>query len=190
MWNSKKTKKHKFELEAADKKYQKTLKDNEDAEKKYADNLKDIKNRLLDLQSPYQKAISEAEEWKTKALKGLDETKAGYENFRTDVEKIYADMVAKAKQSAIESSTQWQDGLYRGLQDIYQDTDNLAMQTENLVKNSFQNMEDTLVDFVTSGKLNMADFVNSVILKEKCTSKNYLLLRAGTNRNIGTFFLK
>lgn len=175
----------KFELEAADKKYQKTLKDNEDAEKKYADNLKDIKNRLLDLQSPYQKAISEAEEWKTKALKGLDETKAGYENFRTDVEKIYADMVAKAKQSAIESSTQWQDGLYRGLQDIYQDTDNLAMQTENLVKNSFQNMEDTLVDFVTSGKLNMADFVNSVISDMMRMALQYAVLKPLLGASMG-----
>ncbi len=153
----------KFELEAADKKYQKTLKDNEETEKKYSDNLKDIKNRLLDLQTPYQKAINEAEEWKNNALNGLDRTKSGYDKFRADIEKIYTDMVAKAEQSAIENSTQWQDGLYRGLQDIYKDTDNLAMQTENLVKNSFQSMEDTLVDFVTSGKLNMADFVNSVI---------------------------
>lgn len=175
----------KFELEAADKRYQKTLKDNEDAEKEYADNLKDIKNRLLDLQSPYQKAISEAEKWKTKALKGLDETKAGYENFRTDVENIYADMVAKAKQSAIESSTQWQDGLYRGLQDIYQDTDNLAMQTENLVKNSFQNMEDTLVDFVTTGKLNMADFVNSVISDMMRMALQYAVLKPLLGASMG-----
>lgn len=175
----------KFELEAADKKYQKTLKDNEDAEKKYKDNLKDIKNRLLDLQSPYQKAISEAEEWKAKALKGLDETKAGYEDFRTDVEKIYADMVAKAKQSAIDNSTQWQDGLYRGLQDIYKDTDNLALQTENLVKNSFQNMENTLVDFVTTGKLNMADFVNSIISDMMRMALQYAVIKPLLGASMG-----
>lgn len=175
----------KFELEAADKKYQKTLKDNEDAEKKYKDNLKDIKNRLLDLQSPYQKAISEAEEWKVKALKGLDETKAGYEDFRADVEKIYADMVAKAKQSAIDNSTQWQDGLYRGLQDIYKDTDNLALQTENLVKNSFQNMENTLVDFVTTGKLNMADFVNSIISDMMRMALQYAVIKPLLGASMG-----
>lgn len=175
----------KFELEAADKKYQKTLKDNEDAEKKYKDNLKDIKNRLLDLQSPYQKAISEAEEWKAKALKGLDETKAGYEDFRADVEKIYADMVAKAKQSAIDNSTQWQDGLYRGLQDIYKDTDNLALQTENLVKNSFQNMENTLVDFVTTGKLNMADFVNSIISDMMRMALQYAVIKPLLGASMG-----
>lgn len=175
----------KFELEAADKKYQKTLKDNEDAEKKYKDNLKDIKNRLLDLQSPYQKAISEAEEWKAKALKGLNETKAGYEDFRADVEKIYADMVAKAKQSAIDNSTQWQDGLYRGLQDIYKDTDNLALQTENLVKNSFQNMENTLVDFVTTGKLNMADFVNSIISDMMRMALQYAVIKPLLGASMG-----
>lgn len=94
-------------------------------------------------------------------------------------------MVAKAKQSAIESSTQWQDGLYRGLQDIYQDTDNLAMQTENLVKNSFQNMEDTLVDFVTSGKLNMADFVNSVISDMMRMALQYAVLKPLLGASMG-----
>lgn len=94
-------------------------------------------------------------------------------------------MVAKAEQSAIESSTQWQDGLYRGLQDIYQDTDNLAMQTENLVKNSFQNMEDTLVDFVTTGKLNMADFVNSVISDMMRMALQYAVLKPLLGASMG-----
>lgn len=175
----------KFELEAADKSYQKTLKDNEEAERKYANNLKDIKNRLLDLQSPYQRAINEAEEWKNNALKGLDDTKSGYENFQADVEKIYTDMVAKAQQSAIDSSTLWQDGLYRGLQDIYQNADNMALQTENLVKNSFQNMEDTLVDFVTTGKLNMADFVDSVISDMMRMALQYAVIKPLLGASMG-----
>ena len=175
----------KFELEEVDKSYQKTLKDNEEAERKYANNLKDIKNRLLDLQSPYQRAINEAEEWKNNALKGLDDTKSGYENFWEDVEKIYADMVAKAQQSAIDNSTLWQDGLYRGLQDIYQNADNMALQTENLVKNSFQNMEDTLVDFVTTGKLNMADFVDSVISDMMRMALQYAVIKPLLGASMG-----
>lgn len=119
------------------------------------------------------------------ALKGLDDTKSGYENFREDVEKIYADMVAKAQQSAIDSSTLWQDGLYRGLQDIYQNADNMALQTENLVKNSFQNMEDTLVDFVTTGKLNMADFVDSVISDMMRMALQYAVIKPLLGASMG-----
>lgn len=153
----------KFELEAIDKKYQENLKKQDEAEKKHQENLKDIQKRLLDLKSPYEKAIDEANAWKEEALLGLDETKSGYIAFKSDVEAIYQDMVEKAKKSAVESSTAWQDGITRGLQGVYSDVSNLGRNTENLIKNSFKKMEDTIVDFVMTGKLNMADFANSVI---------------------------
>lgn len=35
--------------------------------------------------------------------------------------------------------------------------------TEGLIKNSFKAMEDTLVDFVMTGKMNFADFANTVV---------------------------
>lgn len=132
-------------------------------DKSYQKAIDDIKNKLLELKAPYEQAIAKANEWRNETLKGLDATKAGYDTFKNDVEVIYQDMVEKAKKSAIESSKSWQDGITRGLQGVYSDVSNLGNHTENLIKNSFKKMEDTIVDFVMTGKLNMADFVNSVI---------------------------
>lgn len=132
-------------------------------DKAYQKTIDDIKNKLLELKEPYDQAISKANEWRNETLKGLDATKAGYHDFKDDVETIYQDMVEKAKQSALESSKSWQDGITRGLQGVYSDVSNLGNHTENLIKNSFKKMEDTIVDFVMTGKLNMADFANSVI---------------------------
>lgn len=107
--------------------------------------------------------MQKAAEWRDNALANLDSTKAGYEDFKADVNRVYDDMVKKASDAALKSSKDWKDGLTRSLQSSYADVTDMAKATENIVKNSFTAMEDTLTEFVMTGKASFSDFVNSIV---------------------------
>lgn len=129
----------------------------------YEKTIEDIKQKVFELQDPYDQAMQKAAKWRDDALKNLDKTKAGYEDFKNDVNRVYDDMVKKAGEAALQSSKDWKDGVTRGMKSVYEDASDMASMTENLVKNSFKSMEDTLTNFVMTGKANFADFVNSVV---------------------------
>ena len=129
----------------------------------YEKNIEDIKQKVFELKDPYDQAMQKAAEWRDNALKNLDSTKAGYEDFKRDINRVYDDMVKKAGEAALKSSKDWKDGLTRGMQSVYEDASDMASMTESLVKNSFKSMEDTLTNFVMTGKANFGDFVNSVV---------------------------
>ena len=129
----------------------------------YEKNIDDIKKKIFELQEPYDQAMQKAAEWRDNALANLDSTKAGYEDFKADVNRVYDDMVKKASDAALKSSTNWKDGLTRSLQSSYADVTDMAKATENIVKNSFTAMEDTLTEFVMTGKASFSDFVNSIV---------------------------
>lgn len=129
----------------------------------YEKNIEDIKKKVFELQEPYDQAMQKATEWRDNALANLDSTKAGYEDFKADVNRVYDDMVKKASDAALKSSTNWKDGLIRSLQSSYADVTDMAKATENIVKNSFTAMEDTLTEFVMTGKASFSDFVNSIV---------------------------
>lgn len=129
----------------------------------YEKNIEDIKKKVFELQEPYDQAMQKAAEWRDNALANLDSTKAGYEDFKADVNRVYDDMVKKASDAALKSSTNWKDGLTRSLQSSYADVTDMAKATENIVKNSFTSMEDTLTEFVMTGKASFSDFVNSIV---------------------------
>lgn len=129
----------------------------------YEKNIEDIKKKVFELQEPYDQAMQKAAEWRDNALANLDSTKAGYEDFKADVNRVYDDMVKKASDAALKSSTNWKDGLTRSLQSSYADVTDMAKATENIVKNSFTGMEDTLTEFVMTGKASFSDFVNSIV---------------------------
>lgn len=129
----------------------------------YEKNIEDIKKKVFELQEPYDQAMQKAAEWRDNALANLDSTKAGYEDFKADVNRVYDDMVKKASDAALKSSTNWKDGLTRSLQSSYANVTDMAKATENIVKNSFTAMEDTLTEFVMTGKASFSDFVNSIV---------------------------
>ncbi len=131
--------------------------------KAYEKTIEDIKQKVFELQDPYDQAIQKAAKWRDDALKNLDKTKAGYEDFKNDVNRVYDDMVKKAGDAALQSSKDWKDGVTRGLKSVYDDASDMASTTESLVKNSFKSMEDTLTNFVMTGKANFGDLVNSVV---------------------------
>ena len=129
----------------------------------YEKTIEDIKQKVFELKDPYDQAMQKAAEWRDNALANLDSTKAGYEDFKNDVNRVYDDMVKKAGEAALQSSKDWKDGITRGMKSVYDDASDMASMTESLVKNSFKSMEDTLTNFVMTGKANFGDFVNSVV---------------------------
>lgn len=103
-----------------------------------------------------------AAEWRDNALANLTAQKPVMRILK-DVNRVYDDMVKKAGVAALQSSKDWKDGITRGMKSVYDDASDMASMTENLVKNSFKSMEDTLTNFVMTGKANFGDFVNSIV---------------------------
>lgn len=132
-------------------------------ESDYKKNIEDIKQKMFELKEPYEQAITKANEWRENALKNLDKSAADYDNYKNQVTQVYDDMLKKAADTALQSSTYWKDGLKRGLISVYDEATDMAKQTESLVKNSFNKMTNTITEFVTTGKFQFSDFVNTVV---------------------------
>ena len=60
-------------------------------------------------------------------------------------------------------STDWQAGAVRSLSDYSRTAKDAAQGTERFFGNAFQSMEDSLVDFVRTGKLSFSDMVDSMV---------------------------
>lgn len=129
----------------------------------YKKTLEDIKQKLLELKSPYEQAMAKADEWRANALKNLDASSADYETYKEQIALVYDDMVKKADETALNSSKSLEDGFKRGFRNIQNEIGDFASLAENAVKNAFSGMEDALANFVTSGKINFSDFADAVI---------------------------
>jgi hypothetical protein len=95
---------------------------------------------------------------------------------------------AKEKQKA---SHEWQDGAIRGLQDYEAEAGNMAKGIESAISGNFRNMEDALIDFVKTGKLNFKSLVDSIIadlLRIAIRKMITAPLASGLGSLIGAFF--
>lgn len=129
----------------------------------YKKTLEDIKQKVLELKSPYDQAMAKANEWRENTLNNLKSNAGDYEKYKEQVNQVYDDMVKKANEVALNSSKTLEDGFKRGFQNVQNELSDFASLAENAVKNAFSNMENTLVSFVTTGKISFSDFANSII---------------------------
>lgn len=129
----------------------------------YKKTLEDIKQKLLELKSPYEQAMAKADEWRANALKNLDASSADYETYKEQIALVYDDMVKKADETALNSSKSLEDGFKCGFRSIQNEIGDFASLAENAVKNAFSGMEDVLANFVTTGKINFSDFADAVV---------------------------
>ncbi len=130
---------------------------------KYKKNIEDIKQKVLELKSPYEQAMAKANEWRENALSNLNVSSADYQNYKEQISQVYDDMVKKADETALNSSKSLEDGFKRGFLNIQKDVNDFASLAENAVKNAFSNMETALTTFVTTGKTSFSDFANAII---------------------------
>lgn len=129
----------------------------------YKKNIEDIKQKILELKTPYEQAMVKADEWRKNALKNLDASSADYQKYKEQISLVYDDMVKKADKAALQSSKSWEDGFKRGFINLQNELDDFASLAESAVKNAFNNMENILADFVATGKASIADLVQSII---------------------------
>ena len=129
----------------------------------YKKNIEDIKQKILELKTPYEQAMAKADEWRKNALKNLDASSADYQKYKEQIGKVYDDMVKKANETALNSSKKLEDGFKRGFINLKKEVDDFASLAESAVKNTFNNMENALVKFVTEGKVSFSDFANSIV---------------------------
>lgn len=146
----------KYELEQADQSVQ-------TATRSQSDTMKKITHAYNALKSETENAALRAIERREEALRSLDEMSAGYATFRAQVEEIFQHMLREAREKNLENLKYWADGLKRSFRDVVNEAQNMAAQTENLVKNAFKGMEDALVSFVTTGKLDFKSLIDSII---------------------------
>lgn len=132
-------------------------------EEKYKKNLEDLKQKLLELKTPYEQAMAKADEWRANALNNLDASSADYEKYKAQINQVYDDMLKKADETALNSSKSLSDGFVRGFQDVQKEMRNFASLGESAVKNAFSNMEDALTSFVVNGKASFSDFANAIL---------------------------
>lgn len=79
--------------------------------------------------------------------------------------KAGADEVAVAqyvKAEKLKYSRKWQDGATRALQTYADEASNAALAVESVMNTAFQGMEDVIVEFVKTGKLEFSDLVTSI----------------------------
>lgn len=129
----------------------------------YKKNIEDIKNKILELKTPYEQLMVKADEWRKNALNNLDASSADYQKYKDQIGQVYDDMVKKANETALQSSKSLEDGFKRGFLNIQKDVNDFASLAESAVKNAFNSMEDTLTSFITTGKASFSDFANAII---------------------------
>jgi lambda family phage tail tape measure protein len=151
------------QLQEADKNYQDTIRENNKLAQERERLVEDVRQKYDVLDTSLSAAIKRAGEWRSEALTGLDATKAGYADFAAQVQAVYNDMIAKARDEDLQNSKRWEDGIKRGLQSVIDEADDMASKAERGVTSMFKSMEDALVSFVMTGKLDFKSMADSII---------------------------
>lgn len=131
-----------------------------EADRRGLELLKDTGQENLELQTEFSEKYREIV---------LGETGFKLEQIRLQGEayvKAGSSEVAVAQWVAAEKlkvSRDWQDGVKRGLQEYADSATNAAQQAESAITNGFKGMEDALVSFVTTGKMEFSDLASSII---------------------------
>jgi lambda family phage tail tape measure protein len=94
-----------------------------------------------DKRKRYEDQLSVINEFQAKALAGWDKYYDGIQQKETD----------------------WTNGASRAMQNYLDFSKNASAQSESFFSNTFQSMEDALVQFATTGKMAFKDFANSII---------------------------
>jgi hypothetical protein len=106
----------------------------------------------------------------------IDRTRTATEQHAAEIQKLnellavgaidqatYARAMEDANDRALRSSQAWTDGATRFLKDYVAESNDTAAATEQAFANAFSGAEDSLVGFITSGKLEFQGLVDSIL---------------------------
>jgi lambda family phage tail tape measure protein len=152
-----------FTLQETEKSYQNSVRESNKLEQERERTVEDVRQKYDALDTTLAGAIKRAQEWRSEALLGLNEAATGYAEFSAHVEAVYGDMIAGARAEDLQNSKRWEDGIKRGLKSVVDEASDMASKAERGVTSMFKGMEDALVSFVQTGKLDFKSFANSII---------------------------
>jgi lambda family phage tail tape measure protein len=152
-----------FTLQETEKSYQNSVRESNKLEQERERKVEGVRQKYKALDTTLAGAIKRAQEWRVEAMQGLNETATGYAEFSAQVESVYGDMIAGARDEDLQNSKRWEDGIKRGLKSVIDEANDMARKAERGVTSMFKGMEDALVSFVQTGKLDFKSFANSII---------------------------
>ena len=129
--------------------------------------LADLAVLELSLREPYERSVASIEAWRQATLAAFEESGLAAEIYAEVVEAVFQDRLSKAVEEFTEKqlreSRRWVDGARRALEDYENDATDAGANVERAITNSLSSMEDALVEFVQTGKLNFSSLVDSII---------------------------
>ncbi|MEO5363958.1 MAG: phage tail length tape measure family protein [Magnetococcus sp. DMHC-8] len=78
-------------------------------------------------------------------------------------DRAYAEQAQKNYREMLGASKEWEDGVTRAVLNYADEAGNAAKRGERFFSNAFHNMEDALVNFATTGKLQFNDLAQSIL---------------------------
>ncbi|MBI4030841.1 MAG: hypothetical protein HY370_04135 [Proteobacteria bacterium] len=120
----------------------------EERRKALIDDIKQLTEEQVNAQEKYNERMAE--------LNGL--LKEGAIN-----QKEFEVASKQARDTMLQNSKEWSAGVQRALQDYADEATDMASQVQQVTTRMLQGLEDALVEFTTTGKVNWKDMVNSMI---------------------------
>lgn len=120
----------------------------EERRKALIDDIKQLTEEQTDAQEKYNKEIEQLNQL----------LKEGAIN-----QKEYEAASKRARDTMLQNSKEWSAGVQRALQDYADEATDMASQVQQVTTKMLQGLEDALVEFTTTGKVNWKDMVNSMI---------------------------
>jgi hypothetical protein len=111
----------------------------------------------------FAQATRDAVAWKEEVLAGLDQTKTGYSQLGAEVEAVFGRTIADALRESLRDSRRFSDGATVAFLDYADQARNAGQQARMALGRSLRSMEDALVGFVRSGKLEWRSLVDAMI---------------------------
>ncbi len=97
--------------------------------------------------------------WTTESQRQYDQQLQLINEFRTKALSAWDDYYS----ARLEKEKDWQVGASEALANYKADSENVAKQSQRIWENAASSMEDAILDFATTGKLNFASLANSII---------------------------
>lgn len=132
--------------------------DKQEAEKAAKEAADDHDKVMEDGKHTLEDVRTAAEKYAAKVAELNDQLKAG-----AITQETYAKAVEKARREMEDHAKDGISGVRRALRKYAEEANDSAKQIEEAITGGFKAGEDALVEFVTTGKLNVTDLVNSII---------------------------
>ncbi|NUB24708.1 tape measure protein [Azospirillum brasilense] len=116
-----------------------------------------------DVLTPTAFALAELDRWKSEQHELLKKAGLDWDEYSGKIQTIFDAKLKKIWDDDLKRAKDWGSGMKRALQDYAESATDAAKNAEDLFTNSFKSMEDALVEFVKTGKLDFKSLADSIV---------------------------